>query len=387
MNKGKKGTICIFVLLMMYSSWILSAEAPELRNVMPNSWQKVERVRGEEEQRVIAENDSDIREIIGKIRPMDNVDKKLDNTDVDNLHIKVYKQQIGSDVFYRFFVTDREAGNYGEWLQQHMQVVVLQRRESRIILASGLYCGIVFHQYGTDIKYTSIDIIESGGTAKALLISEVSVRGIDDGDDLQSWFLTGYRNSQNGQPAGKVNCVYFTLEDCMNYYSASGDRRMTYHKLPYITIEGSDCLVDVNSPLRYGLQSAFDGNPATSYVENTEDDLMWIDIMGAWHYLEKIALINGYAQNEYLYRSNNRIKKIKTEYYEFLPEGKYSDVLQSTQMDVDDMNMSYQVFDFSSNLKIFITDIYKGEKYNDTCLAELKIKPQGYEWLFGGIDE
>lgn len=45
-----------------------------------------------------------------------------------------------------------------------------------------------------------------------------------------------------------------------------------------IFIEDSDYLWDENNPLKYSLFNAFDVDFSTSYVENTEYDLMKINI-------------------------------------------------------------------------------------------------------------
>ena len=68
-----------------------------------------------------------------------------------------------------------------------------------------------------------------------------------------------------------------------------------------------------NEDLKYSIQNAFDGNPATSYVENTEDDLIRIAI-SAEGVFDKVRLINGYAKNKELYYSNNRIKTVSSEF-------------------------------------------------------------------------
>lgn len=43
-----------------------------------------------------------------------------------------------------------------------------------------------------------------------------------------------------------------------------------------ITIDCSKPLIDEKDVFRYTIQNAFDQNPATSYVEDTEDDLMYV---------------------------------------------------------------------------------------------------------------
>lgn len=123
---------------------------------------------------------------------------------------------------------------------------------------------------------------------------------------------------------------------------------------------------DLKKPLKYGLQNAFDGNPATSFVENTEDDLMKINV---WlgKPTDKMAIINGYAANQKLYSFNNRIKEI----------GGY--------FQLSDSVLDYQFIPCRST-NIPFTAKYNGEKYNDTCLAELTFYYEG-EWLFGDVYE
>ena len=49
--------------------------------------------------------------------------------------------------------------------------------------------------------------------------------------------------------------------------------------------------------------------------------------------------------------------------------------------------LSYQFIDTPKKPQwVIVTDIYKGEKYNDTCIAELNVKTDK-GWLFGDIDE
>ncbi len=383
-NKSKKQKIAILMIILS-STHFLFAEAPELRNVMPNSWQKVERVTGEEEQRVIAECDSNIREIIGMMNPMYYSGVGMDlTTEENNWHIKVYDQQIGADIFYRIFITDREVENY-DTRQQHIEIAIWYKGENRITLGAGMYYYLLGEQYGPRASHICIEIIESSGKVKAVLISEVLVQ--TDDYPVNSRFAGRYMT--NGEPTGDVHCYYYALNDYgenNTYHDYLGHGLIT-PDIPYIFIEGSPCLVDANSPLRYGLQSAFDGNPATSYVENTEDDLMWLQFVGISKFgnMDKIALINGYAQNENLYRSNNRIREIQGKWYEASADNiaVYTDC---KRIAVNDFNMNYQLFDFHSRQDFIITDIYKGEKYNDTCLAELNISTPEQGWLFKEIE-
>jgi hypothetical protein len=173
------------------------------------------------------------------------------------------------------------------------------------------------------------------------------------------------------------------MEDIIK--NIGSDKEYLTRDCPDMRINASSCLIDPNIPLRYSLQNAFDGDPSTSYVENTENDL--IELRFYFPGLsEKIAIINGYAVNESLYKSNNRIKTITDERFELLPDGRYSNALLGDNYNLQDSILKFQVLDYVSNGYIWVTEIYKGEKYNDTCLAELNVKTDK-GWLFGDINE
>ena len=172
-----------------------------------------------------------------------------------------------------------------------------------------------------------------------------------------------------GQPKGYVRANYYLLDEKPDTIELS-EAVHSYGYIPknweYIQIDASAFLWDLKKPLKYGLQNAFDGNPATSFVENTEDDLMKINV---WlgKPTDKMAIINGYAANQKLYSFNNRIKEI----------GGY--------FQLSDSVLDYQFIPCRST-NIPFTAKYNGEKYNDTCLAELNFYYEG-KWLFGDVYE
>ena len=172
-----------------------------------------------------------------------------------------------------------------------------------------------------------------------------------------------------GQPKGYVRANYYLLDKKPDTIEL-GEAVHSYGYIPknweYIQIDASAFLWDLKKPLKYGLQNAFDGNPATSFVENTEDDLMKINV---WlgKPTDKMAIINGYAANQKLYSFNNRIKEI----------GGY--------FQLSDSVLDYQFIPCRST-NIPFTAKYNGEKYNDTCLAELNFYYEG-KWLFGDVYE
>lgn len=148
-------------------------------------------------------------------------------------------------------------------------------------------------------------------------------------------------------------------------------------------------LIDSNNPFKYSIQNAFDGNPSTSYVEDTEDDLFKKEFL---HYnyhsnfvddwFTKFKVINGYASTSDLYSNNNRIKEFIVE-----NENENGDFEILSRFNCKDNTMDYQFFDLEPNLFYFgltVNKIYKGIKYDDTALAEIDFYGKKNGWFFAG---
>ena len=86
--------------------------------------------------------------------------------------------------------------------------------------------------------------------------------------------------------------------------------------------------------------------------------------------MKSIAIINGYAKNEETFKNNNRVKKFK------LTINNDDEYI----LDLEDF-MGVQVFDLEYScrlskpieLKFEILEVYKGEKYDDTCVTMLYV--------------
>jgi len=81
----------------------------------------------------------------------------------------------------------------------------------------------------------------------------------------------------------------------------------------------------------------------------------------------RIEIINGLAANKKLYFANNRIKKMQVEF-----SGGEKRIIN-----LKDGCLDYQVFTF--NIKAYwvqlkILEIYRGNKYNDTCISEIDFR-------------
>lgn len=175
---------------------------------------------------------------------------------------------------------------------------------------------------------------------------------------------------------------------------STADLKHTSRNKPDIYIECSKPLIDEKDTFKYTIQNAFDGDPATSYVENTEDDLMEIEIRVSISDFEKINLLamnNGYSKSSELYVANNRVKDFELINYVLKSPksvGKGEPIGYSFQDGI--MKNQYFKFKFEKGFgPIIIKSLstYKGRKYSDTCIAEINLQAVDGKWLFGDINE
>ena len=199
----------------------------------------------------------------------------------------------------------------------------------------------------------------------------------------------------------KMNVVYRTVKS-----QQAGGSSMYFRKYSLkdvinttinndsIRIHASAYLFDPRCPLKYSIQNAFDGNPATSYVENTEDDLMKIEFSGFKSMFNRkvnLAIINGYSSNKELYIANNRILNLNANSYRISDDKTELILREPISLELQDMNLKYQTvsFDYNNRIGSFsfnVTKIVKGKLYNDTCLAELNLS-ESTNYIFGDIYE
>jgi hypothetical protein len=369
MRKGNPVRIVKTIALIFWLSGALYAQAPELRNVMPNSWKKLTKLPVVEEAEFLKENSSLVR-LLFKEFHMDSgyVTKKGPGGYIESVRLEypvMYRQRVGLDEFYRILFSPEVKPDFMSEDIMFAQALIYRNKAGRnMLLIACRYNDVHPTQNGDCLTdYKGIDLVAGSDGAKSIIISQVlTVRN--------GYFQPLLRK---GQILGSTEVIIFQMDKIRDkangefWSSPNGD--LIPAGVEYDRIFGSDCLVDVKSPLRYGLQSAFDGDPATSYVENTEDDLMKIEVFPR---IRKMAIINGFAQTPALYDANNRIKTVKTYY--------------KTDGILLDNCLAYQFIDTNNSGGLYVIDIFKGSKYNDTCLAELNIKTDD-GWLFGDIEE
>ena len=186
---------------------------------------------------------------------------------------------------------------------------------------------------------------------------------------------------------------------------STADLRNTYSNSADIYIECSKPLVDEKDTFKYTIQNAFDKNPATSYVEDTEDDLFDINFIFAKEFFLNnysvksgeaeniigILIINGYAENNNLYLFNNRIKELTISAYNLENKNNTSAFLNQINKKynglLNDNNLTYTQIQIPkekiNSIKFSCAHLYKGTKYNNTCLSEFDICVLKENNLFG----
>jgi len=368
MNKKIVLFVCFFGIIIN-----LYAEAPELRNVMPNSWQKVTKLAAAEEQAFAREHSAVFAET------KDFLLNKWDLGWGDGRkyeHCSIYKQQVGTDTFYRVLWSLNVKPDFLSPNISFYQILLYKGIE----VGSAPYYSTTATQYGDMGTFCSLDIIPGKEKAKGILYTKVSIERnrIRDNSNANEWNRGAPRIK--GQLFGGVEGLYYLMEEALK--KAAGKEHSV------IQIDASSCLVDPNIPLRYGLQNAFDGDPSTSYVENTENDFIRINLQYArYREIRQIAIINGYAKDINLYIKNNRVKEITTETYQLNKALTEVEKTIFVKMICKDNTLDYQYFAIELPPAFLnITDVFRGSMYNDTCIAELNFRTDN-GWLFGDIDE
>lgn len=375
-----KKTIIMLCAAVMLASTIF-AEAPELKNMMPNSWKKLTRLSEAEERAFLREVD------VKKYYTSENYGSVL--LRCENVYTQIYREYCNDREIYRVLSAEvplEEAlsitvadGSYTDEQKKSFldrnavsEIDFLKESMNYLYIASTKYGSIDGYQTGFGYRYGNIMYRAKGGKDVGVFITNaVTLFEVRDGN---RFIFAKCKN----QIKGETECTYYNLKDLIDN-----------NKDHEIRIESSEYLVDIKCPLRYSIQNAFDGDPATSYVENTEDDLMKIGFQHLKEYnVTGMAIINGYASSDNLYLSNNRIASYKY-------NSKGTPMAQGSSYYINeiilvDKNLSYQIFtDCFPNHPYAIASgvkkIYKGEKYNDTCLAEVNLIQSDGNFLFGDI--
>ncbi|MBO5125292.1 MAG: hypothetical protein J6C11_09225 [Spirochaetaceae bacterium] len=373
-----------FFLLTILIGSSLHAQAPTMKALVPTEWELMNELT-EAETKKFMENHKEIFDYCEKISFSHLEGRHFPEQNVCLEETKVFKEAVNGDTFYWVLVPGNRMNDTKEmmegvsWVPEKHYFLGLVRVEDGRDRLLFLHPTLNIDTDGRSFYYAvrTYQIIKGKDRNKGIIYYENRFRF--DTKEVPGTKFNDVRKVK-GQPVGFITAAHYYLfeeEPAETEYSEYLPG-FALKNWDFINIYASDFLWDLNDPLKYGLQNAFDGNPATSYVENTEDDLFEIKIYDA-KYHPLFAIINGYAQNEKLYMDNNRVKLFNYNY------------------NLSDGTLNYQFIKGQGDTKLVVKDFYKGLKYSDTCIAELnmkavkdfyaELKPEESDWLFGDIDD
>ena len=182
-----------------------------------------------------------------------------------------------------------------------------------------------------------------------------------------------------------------------NNFSHEGEGGPPYEVYLQGSVYASSCLEDEREDQRYAAWRVFDCDNKTSWVEGADDEGIG-EKLTFKSYLEfanvrGIEILPGVTTNERLFKLNNRPKIILVEYIGsgsdsmgaeeyvvFSKEIVLKDEKKFQRFMFDNIMTKYiNDYDLKHNTKtqfggfiIVIKDVYKGSKYNDTGIAEIK---------------
>jgi len=132
------------------------------------------------------------------------------------------------------------------------------------------------------------------------------------------------------------------------------------------------CATSVLKPIgnnRYDPANLFDGDPATAWVEAEEADGLGEAIMmdfGQERRLAGFEISNGYDKDQRSWSNNSRIRKLEIQ----TSDGQVMDVDLADQRGAT--RFDFQPAIVTNSLKMTIRDVYRGAKYRDTAVSELR---------------
>ena len=139
--------------------------------------------------------------------------------------------------------------------------------------------------------------------------------------------------------------------------------------------EATSCLADYQDK-SYGADKLIDGNIATPWVEGTEGtgegEKIILNLENPVN-VHGILLYNGYLQNDDLHSSNGVVTKVSVDFGNGnIVETEIKDLTYSVELPVPD-RIELEQSVFTEQIIITILDAKFGDKYEDTCIGEIKI--------------
>ncbi len=184
-------------------------------------------------------------------------------------------------------------------------------------------------------------------------------------DRLQAVARGWQRWQDNGRPAGTVSAGK------IRRMSANSERcSSAYYGLARGDICASSVLAG-QSGNSYLQSNLLDGNPATAWVEGQSGDgidaFLTLEFAGS-KTVSELQLTNGYAKSESIFAKNNRVRDIEVT----------SSTGQRLSAELADHGRWQTVplpgFSNVDWIQIRILSVYRGTKYRDTALSELRVQ-------------
>ncbi len=368
MNRIQSLIVAFFIGASVY------AKAPVMESFVPTEWMMMNELK-----------ESEIRQFIDNHKQIFDYCEKINFSHLEGRHFpeqnvcldetKIFKELVNGDLFYWILIPGNRIKDTKEmvkgvpWVSEKHYFLGLVRVENdkdRLLFFHPTL-NIDWDEKSNYYIVRTFQIIKGKNKNKGIVYYE---NRLDFYRDKTGTKFSDYQKLK-GQAVGhitKADYFLFENEPTDSEYIDDIPGFVLKNWKP-VRLFASDFLWDLNNPLKYGLQNAFDQDINTSYVENTNDDLLKIEIMGLNKYHPLFAIINGYAQSEKLYKDNNRVKLFNYDYR------------------LSDEVLDYQFIKGQGNNKLIVKDFYKGLKFSDTCIAELNMKPEESDWIFGDLND
>lgn len=181
--------------------------------------------------------------------------------------------------------------------------------------------------------------------------------------------------------AGQYSWTALADEACYSYRPGFGNGSIDDPP------RASSFLRDAKDPGRYSANKAFDGNPATSWVEGRDDDGIGEKIGFTFSKMNRISLLPGFGDARY-FSLNNRVKRATLKIYEVAGVGAhqcgvnigFEKLVKTLDLKFRDL-MEMQEFHVGLDREaprgyvgvLEIVEVFRGSRWRDTCIAEIKI--------------
>ena len=342
-----KKNCLLIVLIGFLCTNVFSQNYDERRILFGENYQAIQKTSKESEP-IIRNSYSDVLAFANKVHIF---------SDSSLVEYGIYKEVHNSFVFYRFLFTSNH--DYGTFFN-YLQIFCLAYKNKLYVLYSSYLHerevgdGTI-HSCDENI-YLNYSVIQEKGEIE-IIIHRTRDR-TDNYYDVEGASGTTVKLSGNGE------AYFYKLSDILKTIEKNYSKAGTIAKVElndYKSVRCGRTLIDAKRPFMYTIQNAFDKNPETAYVEDSENDEITISIVSDTK-IKRVGIINGFVKTPNLYASNNRIRKID---------------INNKIFELNDVHSKDFVFfgiPLSSDIYIKTVELYKGNRYSDTCIAEIQIE-------------